>query len=110
MSVRCEVATSSMKTSPESGCSSRPAMCRSVDLPAPDGPTKATDWPGQTASSMFLRMSSEVSPCQKRLDISCRYTIERGLSAAVDGDGDGADSMLVVISSIAGGHSYRNAS
>ena len=28
--------------------SSRPAMCSSVDLPAPDGPTSATDWPGQT--------------------------------------------------------------
>ena len=30
---------------------SRPAMCRSVDLPAPDCATSATDWPGNSAKS-----------------------------------------------------------
>ena len=33
-------------------------MCSSVDLPAPDGATSATDCPGQTASSAPFRISS----------------------------------------------------
>ena len=44
------------------GVRAGPAMCSSVDLPAPDGATSATDWPGHTASSAPLRMSSVASP------------------------------------------------
>src|SRR5205085_731086 len=32
----------SMRTAPSSGRSNRPATCSNVDLPAPDGPTRAT--------------------------------------------------------------------
>ena len=34
-------------------------MCSSVDLPAPEGATSATDCPGQIASSAPLRMFSD---------------------------------------------------
>ena len=37
-------------------------MWSSVDLPAPDGATSATDCPGQTASSASFKISSRASP------------------------------------------------
>ncbi len=37
-------------------------MCSSVDLPAPEGATSATDWPAQTASSTPVSTSSVASP------------------------------------------------
>ena len=42
-------------TSPASGCSSSPAICSSVDLPAPDGPTSATISPAATSRSAPLQ-------------------------------------------------------
>ena len=44
-SLMVEVAAPPILTSPASGRSSRPARCRSVDFPAPDGAISATDWP-----------------------------------------------------------------
>ena len=95
-------------------------MCRRVDLPAPDGAISATDWPGQTASSALLRMSSVLSPWPKRREIPCRKRSGRcsppaeatGAEAAVaeasavaEAAGAGVASMMVVFSSIAGHHS-----
>ena len=37
-------------TDPASGVSNSPAMCKSVDLPAPEGATKATTSPRATVS------------------------------------------------------------
>ena len=39
-----------MMTWPPSGVSSSPAMCSSVDLPAPEGPTSATACPGKMSA------------------------------------------------------------
>ena len=41
---------------------SRPARWRSVDLPAPDGATSATDWPGESSRVAPLKTSTVVSP------------------------------------------------
>jgi len=46
VSVRLEQSRPLTSTRPPSAVSSRPAMWSSVDLPAPDGPTSATAWPG----------------------------------------------------------------
>src|SRR5580704_2612773 len=61
-SLMAEVAAPPILTSPASGRSKRPARCRSVDLPAPDGPMSATDWPGDSSSEAPFRTSTVVSP------------------------------------------------
>ena len=51
--------TPSMVMVPESGLSSVPMICRSVVLPAPDGPTMLTISPAPTCRSMPLSTCSE---------------------------------------------------
>src|SRR5689334_11112982 len=51
----------SMRTAPSSGRSSRPATCSNVDLPAPDGPTRATLSP-LASRSEIRRSTSRLSP------------------------------------------------
>src|SRR6185437_16320218 len=51
-----------MRTSPPSGRSKSPAICSSVDFPAPDGPTKATISPGFSARSMPLSTARSTPP------------------------------------------------
>ena len=48
-----------MKTSPAVGASSRPAICSSDDLPAPEGPTRATISPGSTVR---LASTEDIEP------------------------------------------------
>src|ERR1700722_14847121 len=57
-----EAAPPPIRTSPASGRSKRPAKCRSVDFPAPDGAISATDWPGASSSDAPFRTSTVVSP------------------------------------------------
>src|SRR5271169_2573904 len=57
-----EVAAPPILTSPASGRSNRPARCRSVDFPAPDGAISATDWPGKSSRLAPFRTSTIVSP------------------------------------------------
>ena len=47
----CRQSRPAMKTSPASGCSSRPATCSRVDLPEPDGPIRATISPARRSRS-----------------------------------------------------------
>ena len=54
------------------GCFQQPAMCSSVDLPAPDGATSATDCPGHSASLAPSRIVSVASPCVYWRSISWR--------------------------------------
>src|SRR5580692_7414774 len=61
-SLMVEVAAPPIRTSPASGRSKRPAKCRSVDFPAPDGAISATDWPGASSSDAPFRTSTVVSP------------------------------------------------
>src|SRR5277367_5995912 len=61
-SLMVEVAAPPILTSPASGRSKRPARCRSVDFPAPDGAISATDWPGDSSSEAPLRTSTVVCP------------------------------------------------
>src|SRR5271156_3521177 len=57
-----DVAAPPILTSPASGRSSRPARCKSVDFPAPDGAISATDWPGESSRLAPFRTSIVVSP------------------------------------------------
>src|SRR5271166_5266523 len=57
-----DVAAPPIFTSPASGRSSRPARCRSVDFPAPDGAISVTDWPGESSRLAPFRTSIVVSP------------------------------------------------
>src|SRR4249919_3226361 len=50
-----------MRIEPSNPPSSRPTACKSVDLPEPDGPSKATISPGCTAR-LTLRRTSIVTP------------------------------------------------
>src|SRR5262245_6513276 len=59
-----------MNTSPAVGASSSPAMWSSDDLPAPEGPTRATISPGRTDRLTCLKMSSLIPPCAKALATS----------------------------------------
>ena len=52
-------------TDPASGVSKSPAMCNSVDLPAPEGATKATTSPRFTSS--VAPRSTATSPAVPRL-------------------------------------------
>ena len=72
-------------------------MCNSVDLPAPDGATSATDCPAHTASSALLRISSVASPWWNCRLMPCRKTSGYSSLSAVDV----AASLIVVVSSIA---------
>src|SRR5512138_1353431 len=52
----------SISTSPSSGRSRRPAMCSRVDLPAPEGPTRATISPPATLKAAPCSTSSRSRP------------------------------------------------
>src|SRR5271154_4021290 len=69
-----EVAAPPILTSPALGRSNRPARCRSVDFPAPDGATNATDWPGESSRLAPLRTSTVVSPPPYRRSTSSRVS------------------------------------
>src|SRR5688572_29678904 len=60
-----------ISTSPPCARSSRPQMCKSVDLPAPEGATIATSSPPLTTSSAASSTRTSVSPLPK-----CRCTAE----------------------------------
>src|SRR5258705_6902325 len=75
-----------IQISPPSACSSRPAICSSVDLPQPEGPTSATSSPRRTASETPRNTSSLAAPWSKlRLTflrtrtLSARSLIAQGL-------------------------------
>src|SRR3546814_4521043 len=53
----------SISTSPSSGRSRRPAMCSSVDLPAPEGPTRATISPPATLKEAPDSTSRRLRAC-----------------------------------------------
>src|SRR5271167_1227365 len=61
-SLMVEVAAPPILTSPALGRSNRPARCSSVDFPAPDGATSATDWPGESSRLAPFKTSTVVSP------------------------------------------------
>src|SRR5262245_27751795 len=69
---RLLAALPSITTSPLSAFSSRPAMCSSVDLPQPDGPTSATISPGCTDSDTPFSTSSLASALPKPRAMFCR--------------------------------------
>src|SRR5262245_2662106 len=60
-----------MTTSPLSAFSSNPAICSSVDLPQPEGPTNATISPGRTDSDTPFNTSSRAAPLPKPRAIFC---------------------------------------
>src|SRR5471032_2199933 len=66
-----------MMTSPEVGFSSRPAICSSVVLPEPLGPSNATISPRRTWRSTPRRISNRWPPCSKlrRTSLSSRTTL-----------------------------------
>src|SRR5262249_15296184 len=70
-------------------------MCKSVDLPAPEGATSATDWPGQMASSAPLRMSCVTSTWRWCRSISARTSIGGSPSPRATPVSD-LDSALIV--------------
>src|ERR1700733_1907269 len=73
-SLMVEVAAPPILTSPASGRSKRPARCRSVDLPAPDGAISATDWPGKSSSDAPFRTSTVVSARPYRRSTASRLS------------------------------------
>src|SRR5262245_59352300 len=77
LSVRREQSRPLTSTRPPSAVSKRPAMCSSVDLPAPDGPTSATAWPGWR--SMLAPLSTWISrsPWRKTRRTSRSCSTER---------------------------------
>ena len=60
-----------MTIEPEVGGSSRPAMCKSDDLPEPDGPTRATTSPGIIWAVKPRKISSVSVPEPKVRVTSC---------------------------------------
>src|SRR5580693_2392745 len=69
-----EVAAPPILTSPASGRSNRPARCRSVDFPAPDGAMSATDWPDDSSRLAPFRTSTVVSPRPYRRSTDSRVS------------------------------------
>ena len=86
-----------MMTRPLVGDSSRPVMCSSVDLPAPEGPTSATAWPGERRGvDAASERRSRASPWRKeRVDAARAAESEQALCGGVG---------------VHGPHSYRSAS
>ena len=76
-------------------------MCSSVDLPAPDGATSATDCPGHSASSAPLRMSSVVVALP---------ILALDLVQVEDRDFASCDCGFAWPSAVTSPHSYRSAS
>src|SRR3990172_6933493 len=69
---RPPAASPPIRTSPPSGRSSSPAMCSNVDLPEPDGPTKATISPRATASVAPRSTARRLPPWTKVRSILSR--------------------------------------
>ena len=59
----CTQSTPLISTAPLLGRSSRPAICSSVDLPAPDGPSRATASPGKNEAEAASSTSMRRLPC-----------------------------------------------
>src|SRR5665647_2615089 len=65
---------SAIAIAPSCGCSS-PAIARSsVVLPLPEGPSRATTWPGVTLSETPLRIS--LSPRRRRRSLTTRSAMQ----------------------------------
>ena len=57
-----EISSPPIRTDPEVGRSSPASRCMSVDLPEPDGPMTAVNWPAGTSSETPRRASTAESP------------------------------------------------
>ena len=63
LSSRADRSTSPMNTEPEVAVSSPAMQCISVDLPDPDGPMIAVNWPRSNAHDTASSATTRVSPC-----------------------------------------------
>ena len=62
LSLSSAISVPSIDTVPVVGRSSPARMCMSVDLPDPDGPMTAANWPAGTSSETPFRASTAASP------------------------------------------------
>src|SRR5271170_6611448 len=88
-SPRDEVETPPRKTSPEVGKSIAPARFRSVDLPHPLRPTKATNSPGETSSVIASSARTVCPSLRYSLLTDCRDRI--GICSVADATPDASN-------------------
>src|SRR5215207_3593833 len=95
-----EISSSPIRTVPEVGRSRPASRCISVDLPEPDGPITAVNWPEGTSSDTPRRASTADSPAPKRR-MSARALIAVAVAGAIDSRGSvviGGSSVFVGVS------------
>ena len=63
LSLREVASTWPMTTRPSVGVSSPAAQCMSVDLPEPEGPMMAVNWPRRKSTVTWSSATTRVSPC-----------------------------------------------